>query len=96
MNIMTLIERHPLLRADLYAYGLPNAKIATLAAAISAQLGCQQSNLCQIFAALSTREFVQAVDTRALADGANLPPCLTQSIVLTLAPWIGRYEIDGN
>jgi hypothetical protein len=96
MNVLTLIDRHPLLRADLHAYGLPNTQVDHVAAAISEQLGGVDGNLCHVMATLSTKEFVHAVDTRAVADGANLSPSLVQSIILTLAPWIGQFKVTSN
>ena len=96
MNVMTLIEQHPLLRADLYAHGLPNSKIDAVADAISEQLGGAHNNLCHVFAQLSTREFVRRVDTRQLAEGTQLHPPLAQSIVFTLAPWVGQFKIGNN
>ncbi len=96
MNVMTLIEQHPLLRADLYAYGLPNSTVTDVAHAISEQLGGAHNNLCHVLAQLSTREFVRRVDTRQLAEGTDLHPPLAQSIVLTLAPWVGQFKVGCN
>ena len=95
MNITTLIRQHPLLLADLKNLGLTHRQLNTLALIVGEQLGGNANyNLCYIFAALTTREFVAAVDVQALATHLNTSPALAESAVLMLAPWIGRFEID--
>lgn len=93
MNVVTLIEQHPLLKADIRAYGLPPAKIKTLALGISAQLGSAEGNLCNVLNGLSTREFIQQINAGEIAAQSGISPPVAQSIVLTLAPWIGQFQV---
>lgn len=96
MNVTTLINRHPLLRADLQAFGLAPAVVKQIAVHISSQLGSPDGNLCRIMHALSTRDFVRAIDANRVAQQAEIPAAVAQSIVMTLAPWVGRFQLSAN
>ena len=94
MNVVNLIEQHPLLHADIRAYGLPPAKITGIARDISAQLGSADGNLCHVLNSLSTREFVKQINAGSVATENGISAPLAQSIVLTLAPWIGQFQVS--
>ncbi|MCR9261442.1 MAG: hypothetical protein NXH95_17110 [Pseudomonadaceae bacterium] len=94
MNVVNLIEQHPLLHADIRAYGLPPAKITGIARDISAQLGSADGNLCHVLNGLSTRDFVKRINAGVVATENGISAPLAQSIVLTLAPWIGQFQIS--
>ena len=96
MNVTTLINRHPLLRADLQTFGLAPSVVKQIAVHISSQLGSPDGNLCQVFHALSTRDFVHAIDVNRVAQHVGIPAALAQSIVMTLAPWVGRFQLGAN
>ena len=96
MNVVTLINRHPLLRADLLACGLTAAAVQRVAMQISTQLGSPDGNLCHVLHTLSTRDFVHAIDTQQVAQQTGIPAPVAQSVVLTLAPWVGRFQLTAN
>ncbi len=96
MNVTTLINRHPLLRADLHAFGLAPGMMKQIAVHISSQLGSPDGNLCQILHALSTRDFVHAIDANQVAQQVGVPAAVVQSVVMTLAPWVGRFQLSAN
>jgi hypothetical protein len=98
MNVATLIKQHPLLTADLRNLGLTNRTLHAVADDISTQLsgdkqGHKSFNLCYIFNGLSSGEFVKAVDAKKVAEEANLSPALAQTIVLTIAPWVDKFQL---
>ena len=95
MNIMTLIQRHPLLMADLRNLGLSHSHLDDMADNISTQLGgAKDFNLCYVLTALDCKEFVRSIDIHAVANFMNIAPSLAQSAVLTLAPWVGRFAVN--
>ena len=96
MNVASLISRHPLLRADLQTFGLTPPALQQVATQISTQLGSPDGNLCHIFHGLSTRDFVRAIDACQLARQAGIPAALAQAIVMTVAPWVGRFRLGAN
>ena len=94
MNIMSLIHQHPLLFADLKNLGLSHSELQTLARTVTVQLGGQnENNLCYVLAALDCREFVRLADTTEIAERASIAPSLAQSAILTIAPWIDRFQL---
>ncbi|MEM7100745.1 MAG: hypothetical protein AAF541_20955 [Pseudomonadota bacterium] len=94
MNIMNLIQQHPLLFADLKGLGLPTTAIHRIAKEISVQLGgSEEYNLCFILTALNSDEFVANTNVAEIANHTHTPACLVQSVVLTLAPWVDRFRM---
>ncbi len=95
MNIMTLIQRHPLLMADLRNLGLSHRHLDDMAENISTQLGgAPDFNLCYVLTALDCKEFIRSIDINAVAQFMKIRPSLAQSAVLTLAPWVGRFAVN--
>ena len=93
MNIMNLIQQHPLLFADLKSLGLPTITIQRVADEISVQLGGSKDfNLCFVLSALDRRGFMEATNVAEIAKVTSLPPSLVQSMVLTVAPWVDRFR----
>ena len=91
---MNLIQQHPLLFADLKGLGLPTTSIHRIADQISVQLGGSEDyNLCYILTALDSKQFVANTDVANIAMQTHTPPCLVQSVVLTLAPWVDRFRM---
>ena len=94
MNILNLIYQHPLLKADLTNLGLGDRHLKTVAGEIGCQLGgSAEFNLCYVLSALNRSQFVKAIDVSALADCVEINPSLAQSIVLTIAPWVDRFQV---
>ena len=83
MNIMNLIQHHPLLFADLKGLGLPTITIQRVADELSMQLGGSKDfNLCFVLSALDRRRFLDATDVAEIAKATSLP----RSSDLVLAP----------
>lgn len=94
MNIMSLIHQHPLLFADLKNLGLSHAELNALARTVTMQLGGESDhNLCYVLAALDCNEFIRLADTSEIATRAKIAPSLAQSAILTIAPWIDRFQL---
>ena len=94
MNIMSLIHQHPLLFADLKNLGLSHDELQTLAHTVTLQLGGETDhNLCYVLAALNCSEFIRLADTGEIAQSAKIAPSLAQSAILTIAPWIDRFQL---
>ena len=94
MNIITLLQQHPLLCADLENLGISRQHMYDAAEEITRQLGGNGSfNLCYVLAALNGKEFVRSVDSRSIAEQLDLSPSLAQSMVLLIAPWVERFEL---
>lgn len=97
MNVLTLIQRHPLLHADLRSLGLTHKSVAGVAQNLSAQLGGDPAeNLCFVLSGLNCREFLDVVSAGAVAEEAGISETLAQSAVNTIAPWIDRFEMQTN
>ena len=98
MNMMNLVQQHPLLYVDLQNLGLATTTIHALADQMSIQLGGDTQfnsdlNLCYTLAEMDKRQFVQAVDVAALAKNANVSTSLAQAAIFTLAPWVDRFRL---
>lgn len=94
MNIVTLLQQHPLLCADLKNLGLSRRHMHNAAIEISQQLGGNQEfNLCYVLAALNSREFVRTIDAAPIATSLDISAALAQSIVLMIAPWVERFQL---
>ena len=75
MNIMTLIQRHPLLRRDLMDLGIDRPRLNQIAASITRQLGGTDGdrpgsaetpapNLCFVLHRMDRSRFVSSIDAR--------------------------------
>lgn len=94
MNIMSLIHQHPLLFADLKNLGLSHTELRNLAQTVTIQLGGERgNNLCYVLASLDCREFARLTDPSEIARRAQIAPSLAQSAILTIAPWIDRFQL---
>ena len=94
MNIMNLIQQHPLLYADLKSLGLATTTIRELADTLSVQLGGRPDfNLCFVLTALDSRDFVHSIDIAEVSKKMGLAPSIVQSAVLTMAPWVDRFRL---
>ena len=95
MNFVTLLQQHPLLRADLKSLGLSHNHMQDAAAEISGQLGGNaQYNLCYVISALNSKEFVRVIDTALLAERINVSPSLAQSAIMLFAPWVDQFQLQ--
>ncbi len=95
MNFVTLLQQHPLLRADLESLGLSHNRMQDAAVEISGQLGGEaQYNLCYVISALFSKEFVRMIDAASLAKRVNITPSLAQSVILVIAPWVDRFQLQ--
>ena len=89
-----LINRHPLLFADLQGLGLSHSQVDGLAGELCTQLGGSRDfNLCYVLAALNRADFMRAVDISAIADRLSINPALAQAAVMTIAPWVDRFRL---
>ncbi|MEQ8692278.1 MAG: hypothetical protein RIC89_15765 [Pseudomonadales bacterium] len=95
MNLVSLLDRHPLLRADLTQLGLSIPDIQDVARLITLQLGgSTELNLCYIMADLDREAFVRSVDVTPIATQLEISPSLAQSAVLLFAPWIEQFQLS--
>ena len=92
MNLNLLIERHPLLHADLRNLGLSYRHVLAVGRRISAQLGGINGNLSHVLERLDRAGFVAAVDVQDIASEAGITPALAQASVFTIAPWVERFR----
>ncbi len=95
MNVMRLINQHPLLRAELHQLGIANTTLRDVADQLDRQLGGHSNyNLCYVLSTLTGREFARSIDIAHLAQRVPLAPELLQSIVLIIAPWIEQFRME--
>ena len=95
MNVLTLIQRHPLLHADLKNLGLGSGALSALASSLTTQLGGDPGkNLCFVLSALNCQEFVRIVSAAEVAAEAGISPTLARTAVATIAPWVDRFEMQ--
>ncbi len=92
MNLNLLIERHPLLHADLRNLGLSYLHVLAVGRRISAQLGGMNGNLSQVLEGMDRAGFVAAIDVKDIAADAGITPALAQASVFTIAPWVERFR----
>lgn len=93
MDIMTLIRKQPILFADIKNLGLSHCTIHRLADGMTVQLGGHKDyDLDAVLHDMTSRDLMRLVDPRALAEQTKLNLALVQSVVLLVAPWVGRYD----
>ncbi len=97
MNFVTLLQQHPLLRADLKSLGLSHNHMHNAAVEISSQLGgSEQFNLCYVMSALNRKEFVRVIDASLLARQLGITPSLAQAAVMMFAPWVDEFHLHAS
>jgi len=93
LNVLTLIQQHPLLQADLVHQGVPYKTLGPLADSIALQLGSSADNLSQLFSKLTYAQCMDALDAGQVAQASGISAPAATAALQSVAAFIDEYEL---